>query len=354
MKKTKLFLSVIFLLSLNSGVEAKNTLKSYKDIIAKDPDSSYLFLFAERSSEYLDWSKPSALAVTTLKSQTSKKIKNDASSIGHAQIAWYCKNKKGEVSKGATGQTGQSGNEGFQVVNNGWGLSVLDTVFLDGSLEKEEDVEERLKIADKHNNLAWVAIKTKPENCFALSKFVEEYRKSGAEKNYGFPVEPLKFEGAGCTSFANASFQSSKIELPISEGWVRKVNIPFQYMGKMSSQIEGTRQLELAKSKKDEKFIPLTDFIFKDIKWAEENEGHKPFYYYDPELFYESLVHVENKYRESANIKEKNPIRTKNYDSTQEKTKKISNDWFNYLNRNSKYMKIDKIYSTTGLVIDLR
>ncbi|MFN8672378.1 MAG: hypothetical protein U0457_09930 [Candidatus Sericytochromatia bacterium] len=354
MNKIKTFLISIAILSLSSNSYAKEKRQSFKDIIAKDPDSSYLFLFAERSSKYLDWSKPSSLAVTTLSSQINKRLKKDASSIGHAQIAWYCNDKKGIISQGATGQTGQNGNEGFQIVNAGWGLSVLDTVFLDGYLETEAEVIERLEIADRHNNLAWVAIKTKPENCFALSKFVEAYNKSGAAKNYGFPVEPLKLEGAGCTSFANASFKSSNLALSIADGWVRSVKIPLKYMGKMSTEIPGTRALEVAKNKEEEKYIPLTDFMFKDIQWAKDDEPHKDFYYYDPELFYESLVHIENKYRESANIPTKNPIRTKNYDETQLKTKKTSEDWYRSIVKNNSFIKIDKIHGTTGLIIELK
>lgn len=335
--------------SLTSKAETKN---SYKDIIEKDPTSSYIFLFAERSSAYLDWSGPSKLTLTTLQSQISKKMKGDASSIGHAQIAWYC-NKDGKITQGATGQTGQMGSEGTKIVLSGWGLSVLDTVFLDGYLESEKDVEDRLVVADKFNNLAWIAFRVKPENVLALNDYYEGYNKSGGAKNYGFPVDPLKFQGAGCTSFANASLFKSNIPLPISEAWVRKVKLPLSYMGKLTEQVEGTKALELAKNKNEEKYVSVTDFLFNDVQWAKDNEPHKDFYYYDPELFYESLVHLENKYRESSNMELKNPIRTTKYDEFQLKNKKASDFWYKSLTENIKHMKIAKIHETTGLIVDL-
>lgn len=339
----------IAVFSLTSSVEAKN---SYKDIIQKDPNSSYLFIFAERSSAYLDWSGASKLAITTLQSQISKKIKSDASSIGHAQIAWYC-NKNGKITQGTTGQSGQKGSEGTNVVVSGWGLSVLDTVFLDGYLETEKEVEERLITADKHNNLAWIALKVNPENCLGISNFVEAYNKSGGAKNYGFPVDPLKYEGAGCTSFVNAAISKSKLKLPIAEAWVRKVKLPLAYMGKMMSQVEGTKALEVAKNKGEEKYIPLTDFIFKNIQWATGEEPYKDFYYYDPELFYESFVHLENNYRSSSNMELKNPTRTSKYDEFQTKIKQDSDFWYKSLIKNLKHIKLGKIHSTTGLIVDL-
>ena len=42
-----------------------------------------------------------------------------------------------------------------------------------------------------------------------MADFVNEYKQSGCAKNYGFPVDPLKFEGGGCTSFADAAFDGT-------------------------------------------------------------------------------------------------------------------------------------------------
>jgi hypothetical protein len=352
MNLKKLKLSVLAFLSFAIPVNAVEAGKGYQEIINKDPDSNFVFLFVYRSTAYLDWSNPSDLAKTTLVSQLNRRFKNDASSIGHAQVAWHCNDGKGNIISGATGQTGQEGNEGLQLVKDGWGLSVLDAVFTDGSLESEQEVVDRMQIADKHNNFAWMAVRTNYQSCSEMSRFVKDYDKSGAAVNYGFPVEPLKFEGAGCTSFANAAISKTNLNLPISAAWVRHIKIPLRHMGKLQEGLPGTRPLEVAKTPQEVKKVPITDFIFKDIKWAQDGEAYKDFYYYDPELFYESLVHLENKYRASANMRLKNPVRTKEYDSTQLSTKKISENWLDQLISENKMVKMAKIYNTTGLIIE--
>ena len=108
----------------------------------------------------------------------------------------------------------------------------------------------------------------------------------------------------------------------------------------------------MAKNKDEIKKIPLSSFLFGNVAWAKENEEYKDFYYYDPELFYESMIHLENKYREFSGIRSKNPLRSKTYDSSQLKTRQISESWFNDLLSNNKRIKMDKIHNTTGLIIN--
>jgi hypothetical protein len=349
-KKLKLLALAFFSFTLPAN--AFETGNGYQEIISSDPESNYVFLFVYRSTSYLDWSNPSGLAKTTLFSQINRRLKGDASSIGHAQVAWHCNDGNGNITSGATGQTGQNGGEGLELVKNGWGLSVLDAVFLDGSLESEQEVVDKMKVADHNGNFAWMAVRTNYQSCNELENFVREYDKSGAAVNYGFPVDPLKYQGAGCTSFANAAIARTNLKLPISEGWVRHIKIPLHHMGKLTEALPGTRPLEVAKTPAEIKKVPITDFLFKDIKWAQEGEPYKDFYYYDPELFYESLVHLENRYRKSAGMHLKNPVRTKEYDPAQLNTRKISEAWLDQLIEANKMVKMAKIYSTTGLIID--
>ncbi|MFN8576284.1 MAG: hypothetical protein U0354_05460 [Candidatus Sericytochromatia bacterium] len=350
MKKLKLILLSCLTSVLPLSSYAQNS--DYTNIIEKDPNSNYIFLFVYRSATYLDWSGASNLAKTTLKSQITRRIKNDASSIGHAQIGWYCNSGNGSINQGATGQTGQNGNEGFELVKSGWGLSVLDTVFTDGYLESMQEVKEKMFKADKNNNFAWLAIKTSNSACEEMIRFVSEYDKSGAAINYGFPVEPLKYEGAGCTSFANAAFVRSTLGLPLSKAWVRHIKLPKKYMGLLSTELKGTKALELAKTPQEEKKIPMNEFLVNNVSWAKDGDEYKDFYYYDPELFYESLVHLENYYRQSAGMKIKNPLRTKDYDEFQTNTKNISEEWMKNLLNTYKRVKIGKIHNTTGLIIE--
>ena len=42
----------------------------------------------------------------------------------------------------------------------------------------------------------------------------------------GFVVDPLKLQGGGCTSFANAIVQRSGLDFPLQQFWYRDVFIP--------------------------------------------------------------------------------------------------------------------------------
>ncbi len=352
MQKSLKTLAIFLLTLVTLPVSAFEESRTYKEIIKKDPESNYVFIFVYRSAAYLDWSSPSNLAWTSIQSEIAKKVNSDASSIGHAQIAWHCHDKGGNLVSGATGQTGDSNDQDIGLLLKGWGLSILDAVFTDGMLESEQVVESRMKIADKTKNFSWMAIKTTSDACLGLSNFVHDYDKSGAAKNYGFPVDPFKFEGAGCTSFANAAVTKTELKIPLSEAWVRHVRVPKKYMGKLDEGHPLTKLLEMAKNKDEIKKIPLSSFLFGNVAWAKENEEYKDFYYYDPELFYESMIHLENKYREFSGIRSKNPLRSKTYDSSQLKTRQISESWFNDLLSNNKRIKMDKIHNTTGLIIN--
>lgn len=350
----KFVLSGISCLLLLQQFAYSNEEKSYKDIIKKDKESNYIFLFVQRSAEYLDWSTPSNLARTTLYSQLMKRINKDASSIGHAQLAWHCSLGNDKYIDGATGQTGQHGSEGTQLTLKGLGLSVLDVVFLDGYLESSEEVQERIEIADKRNNLAWVAIKVDKDSCLSVSNFIDKYNKLGAAKNYGFPVEPLKYEGAGCTSFANACLLKTDKNIPITNSWIRKVKIPLKYSGKLYETLPNTTIAYRAESPDKEYKVSFTDFLFGNVQWAKNNEEHKDFYYYDPELFYESVVNMENYYRDRIGLKLKKSYRSDFEDETQINNKLVSQKWIKELLNNGNRIKLDKIHSTSGLIIDLQ
>jgi hypothetical protein len=350
----KSFILIITCLLLFQNFAYSNEEKTYKDIIKKNKNSNYIFLFVERSAEYLDWSSPSNLARTTLYSQLMKKINNDASSIGHAQLAWHCSLGNDKYIDGATGQTGQNGSEGTQLVLKGIGLGILDVVFLDGYLETPEEVEERIKIADRRNNLAWISFKVDKKSCLSLSSFIQEYSKSGAPKNYGFPVDPLKYEGGGCTSFANACLTKINKKIPILKSWIRKVKVPLKYVGNLYEILPNTTISYKASSPNDEYKISFLDFIFGNVQWARDNEEYKDFYYYDPELFYESLVNMENYYRDIIGLKLKKAYRTDKEDETQIKNRLVSQEWIKKLLNKGNKIKLEKIYSTSGLVVDLR
>lgn len=325
---------------------------TYIDLAKKEP-GDYIFLFNSRTGVNIDWSSPTNLARTTALSAISKGIFGDASAVGHAQVGWVSNDGKGHIISGGAGETGQHGGEGAKAALSGWGLNVMEMVFLDGHLESKQEVLDRIKLADDRKGFSWMAIKTDHNTLMKMVNFIQEFDKSGAAKNYGFPLDPLKFQGAGCTSFANASFYKTDLNIPIFEASKRKINLPLQYMGKRTEPVPNTRSPELASGSDQEKKVSTFNILFNKVNWASESEPHKDFEFFDPELYYESMIEMENVVRKESNMELKPFSRTKELDASQKKVKEVSENWVKGLMSNNVPIKIATIHNTSGLVIDL-
>jgi len=324
---------------------------TFEDLVKREP-GDYVFLLETRAGTNIDWSNPTALSRSTAVAGILLKTCGTASAIGHAQVAWAYTDEQGHAVFGAAGQTGGHGPEGLKATLAGWGLSVMGTVFLDGKLENEQIVLDRTKLADEQNDLAWVAIKTDRKTCEKMAEFVQEYARSGAAKNYGFPVDPLKFEGAGCTSFADAAFYKTGLNIPLFEASKRQLKIPLKYVGVLDKPIPNTRPPMLAAGPEDEKKVSASDLFFGNTSWASASEPHRDFAFYDPELYFESLASMENVYRQKEHMAPKAYARTTE-DEAQIKARKTSEAWMNSLLEKHVPVKIENIHHTSGLIIDL-
>lgn len=325
---------------------------TFEDLARKEP-GNYIFLFNTRSPANIDWTSPTTVAWTTGLTGIMKGLGGAASAIGHAQVGWVCTDERGNIITGGAGQSGQHGAEGAKASLQGWGLNVLNTVYLDGVLETKQDVLDRTRRADQQNGLSWMAIKTDYATCKKVIDFVNAYAKSGCATNYGFPVDPLKFEGAGCTSFAEAAFEKTGLDIPVFAGSKREIKLPLKYMGVRAKPVPKTRPPALALSKKEEKRVPVAELLLGKTSWASASEPHQDFAFYDPDLYFESVVNMENVYRGRVNMAPKSYARTAQPDPAQVKAKAVSTDWINGLLKNHVPVKMGKIHHTTGLIIDL-
>ena len=135
-----------------------------------------------------------------------------------------------------------------------------------------------------------------------------------ADKNFGFPVDPKKYEGGGCSSYGNAILWASGIDFPIIDKWYRTVYFPFELMGyiddKTMNSIPNTFYVSTGKipeRKVDGSIQSIWDIIKITPslgKWADPSKGHK-FDMYDPELFYRACVILENIYLQDNKKKSK-------------------------------------------------
>lgn len=320
-----------------------------------DRSSSYILVFAYPSAAYLDWSSPSKLARTAVQSTLAKRVFSLPSTIGHAQIAWSCRQPDGTlISSGASGQSGEDNGQSLAGLRTGWGMSILELVFTDGHLESPADVDSRIRSGAAGNQFSWAGFKVPVENCLQMVDFVENYQKSKAYKNYGFPVDPLKFEGAGCTSYANAALERSGAPLPFRDAWLRTYQIPENQLGRSGEPPAFASVFPKSRIPQREQQVPLGDFLFGEQTWAKSGEAAIPFQYYDPELFYESFLHLENGYRKANNLPLKPAVRTSGLDDFQQKLKTQTDSWLQRLSQQKAPMELAEIAGYSGLIVDLR
>lgn len=329
-----------------------DTAQSY-DQVAKG-DSSYVFLFAFPSAAYLDWSSPSKLTWTSLQSTLAKRTFALPTTIGHAQFAWHCQKPDGTVlSSGGSGQSGELNGQSLQILKDGWGMSLLELVYTDGVLESTEDVKARVRKGAAKDQFSWVAFQVPTENCVAMAEYVDAFKAAGAHENYGFPVDPLKLEGGGCTSFAHAAVLKAGLPLPFHEDWLREYNIAIEDMGRGETTPAFTTIVPQAKIPETPKYVGLPHFLWGNRTWGATGQG-VPFRYYDPELFYESFLHLENAYRQQQQLPRRQALRTATADDYQKKMKTSTYQWVSQLNDHQTPMRLDTIAGKSGLVIDLR
>lgn len=344
---------LVFTLSLGTSLAAQA--KDNFEQVFRDHGSSYILVFAFPSAAYLDWSSPSNLARTSLNSTLAKRTFSLPTTIGHAQIAWSCRQPDGTLlSSGASGQSGEDNGQSLKALLAGWGMSILELVYTDGHLERAPEVAARIEKGAATNQFAWAGFKVSTDQCMNLAQYVQDYTNSGKYINYGFPVDPLKYQGAGCTSYANAALQMSGAPIPIRDYWVRDYFIPEDQMGRREELPPVSTIVPAAQIPQRQHQVSLGDFIFGDKQWAKTDQNATHFRYYDPELFYESFLHLENSYRLSHNMSLKAPIRTAQYDPFQQRLKVASENWMKQLETRKSDMILDNIAGKSGLILDLR
>lgn len=339
---------------LLAGQSPANASPAYETVFS-DRSSSYILVFAYPSAAWLDWSNPSNLSRTSVQSTLAKRTFALPTTIGHAQIAWSCRDDEGKLlSRGASGQSGENNGQSLSALRAGWGMSMLEMVFTDGNLEFEAEVDERIRSGAAANQFSWAGFKVPTRQCMQMVTFVEKYQQSGAYKNYGFPVDPLKFQGAGCTSYANAAVESSGAPIPFRKAWVRSYPIPERQLGRNDTLPDFTAIVPQARIPKRKLNVGLNEFLFGNLTWAQKNEPSILFQYYDPELFYESFLHLENSYRQAQNLPLRQATRTASLDGFQQNLKTQTQQWMQTLQKQKIPMQLDQIAGTSGLVIDLR
>ncbi len=172
----------------------------------------------------LDWSTPNRLTVTSVQSKAKgellRKLKQikAAHPIGHVMVEMNCPN----VQIPLTGQTG--GGSEYATLLDGLGASFRTWP---GALDVTENVRPDIETRQKTGRIAYMNFRITGKMCRHLAGFLDEYKKHGAEKNYGGQFRPRRWEGAGCSAFGLAFVEVGGLlkRSQYTPEWSRVVNV---------------------------------------------------------------------------------------------------------------------------------
>lgn len=207
--------------------------------------------------------------------------------LGHSIIAWQC-----NTGRGVAAMTGESDGQGLMMsVGGGWGATPLVSIYLDGKVLREGASFERYTQAMARGEGAVVAFEVAERNCQAMRSFLARFlsHPDRASRRYGLLLDPLSFEGGGCTSFALALIARSRIWDGGERATYRRIALFDGVLGRRIAVPPGVVPYRLAPSREAEKIVPFASLYLRSWKSGEPVETVE---IVDPELIFAMLVEM--------------------------------------------------------------
>jgi len=260
-------------------------------------------LYAFKSSVGINWDSPKALAASVVKNEALSYINGNKRLLGHVSINIKC----GERNL-ITAMTSRGGETKRVVLNEHAGLGVLFHIF-PGELESEEKLNNEIAKKRKNGQVHSVTYMISDEACDLMFNHYDNFVDKLGMHNYGFPVDTLAGEGAGCSAFGVSFLQAAKIaDQKQLESWSGSVWVPKKYIGPYSSKkyIEADQEpYDHLEGGDDVKLIPLVLKPGK-TKWATPNEeGAKFLSFYDPDTMYKWIEQMDKKWSTSSDYQKR-------------------------------------------------
>lgn len=198
------------------------------------------------------------------------------------------------------GHTGQKNGQAIRQILNGGGLVPTVSVYTDGHLETDQEVQEMLDSYRNHPEMVRVVrLKTSCEVCKGFAQFVDDYESSGAYKNYTLIYQPKAFfkgktsadtSGGGCASFTAGALDRSGIWGKESEEVFKSLSFTRAVPLELITPVEGEgvkldpqwkSKIQAVSKNKQSIFGP-----WMNPRWEHWN-GEKQLLIVDPEWFYD-------------------------------------------------------------------
>ncbi len=208
--------------------------------------------------------------------------------VGHGIISWKCM-YRGEPLSGTIGMTGENSNQVRTMVRSGWGITPFISVFTDGYLQTRRAIDRNLDdVYSRGLRTRTIAVQVSELDCLRMLKFLEDFveHPNNPQQNFGYLLDPEKFEGGGCMSFSTALFKRAGVLPEVFHDLFRRdVSAPSHLFGwDQEFPQEGPVHPFLPEWAKPKRPKHVSFYMFKMDFWDSQESPHINFKLFDPEL----------------------------------------------------------------------
>ena len=254
-------------------------------------DTLSLFIFP--ATHKLDWSSPTTLTRSTLRSTVAGIGRKGSMDIGHVAINLKC-----STTEKWAGMSRQNKGESLDLVlRRGAGMGTLLHNF-QGKLDSSNEIQEWVQIHADRGTLRVVDFQVSSTECEELLNVLTDYESSNQQYNYGLSNNPFHGEGSGCSAFgAYFTEVSGHLDEQTKSAWSHTVYIPNSLIGPHHQVRYDFVHRQPHRSEKEFNHIRFLSLYFRNHLWdTEDSSDATSLFFFSPDRMYEwaeSMRHAE-------------------------------------------------------------
>jgi hypothetical protein len=262
---------------------------------------NHFTLHTYKSPTGVNWSTPKNLAKSVVLNEIFAGPTNNKLILGHITIDLKCGDK--HIVTGMSARPGETRNT---VLKKHAGLGVLLHVF-PGYLESPEEISSEILRKQNDGSMHSIRYLLNDNQCQQMLDHYENFKAQGGMHNYGFPLDTLKGQGAGCSAFGVSFLQAANLTTQTHlSAWSGSVWIPAKYIGPYNDQLYYSENQPTFPNTQGGKPVKLQNMILNPIRssWAKPVEADAHYLkFFDPDQMFRWVVSMQKKWHPRADYK---------------------------------------------------
>ena len=251
------------------------------------PERAYVVLVLAQTDTPLDLKTPDDARRSLVANAFRLRAKNAKSVVGHVMVGWQCATGRGFAS-----QTGESQNQGARMaLAGGWGMTAFLSTYLDGRVDGARTLPAKYQEIVGKGDANVLVVETSEQDCQALRGFVARYltHPNHPAQRYSMVLDPARFEGGGCVSFAMAAAAQAGVLADAQPAFRRRLTVSSSILGRRKKAPQGVVPYVMAYSAGEERVVDLTRML--NGSWS-EGPVHARIAIVDPELIFAGVTRI--------------------------------------------------------------